>query len=281
MSRSLILLPRSVHFGVRTLSTTPHRPTGSRPQATPLSPPGSVNTTPQPTGPEAGPDPEHDSDHRKAHPYSLSEFSDATSLTPREGFWARHPFWSSVAAMLRLQKVPHSWYYRELVQRLEVAQMQSRLRQVHIDNLHQRFWRHTQTKGNPALPTSTAPALAQPAPATPPSQNSHVPFSSSSSTPQPGAAEADSIAFERSSVPAEEGSKTLELAPPPPSKNPPPQLTLMYHASLGARSEKERAYSRALLQDLLGNVFPASQFAWLRIWVPFVRRFEQVLGWGP
>lgn len=218
------------------------------------------------------PDSQNDSDKRKAHPYSLAEFSSPVLVTDESGL-GRHPFLSSIAGILRLRHVPHSWYYRELLQRLEVAEMQDRLRRVHSDAFHQRFWRDNNARFERDLHNF------QVNPPVPQAQLSHqevpaIESSTSDSVPPPADSQVASP-LEHQQVVSGSGVSAS------PDKRPVQPLSVFYEAWLGANTTRHRAYNRALLQDLLSNLRPAWDYAWLRIWARSVKQLERILGWGP
>lgn len=216
---------------------------------------------------QAGAQCEGDTDKRKAHPYSLSEFS---ILTPDQDV-PRHPFLSGMAGMLRLRQVPHSWYYRELVQRLEVAEMQSALRRVHSDAFHQRFWRDNNARYERDM------YLFQTNPPVPPAQLAQQKTLALEDAPAPSSVPAGETPVRAEASASASPSEIGSAAP----QRPPLPMSDFYQAWLGANTERHRAYNRALLTDLITGLRPAWNYAWLRIWTRTVKRAERTLGWGP
>lgn len=227
--------------------------TTASPACTPSPvPPARPRSQPQPSPlPHDG-----DSDHSKAHPYNVAEFRAPTELDEQTTFLTRHPVASGLAGLLRLRHVPHSWYYRDLVQRLEVAQMQDRLRTAQLDIFHQRFWNTRPLHVSLGAPSPLAQIPSAQPPPPPPA-------------PAPPAPPAD----------ADTHPQTAIATPPLPSVQPVGALDALFQSRMG--SARAREYNRALFKQLLPKLRPSWEFAWLRAWTKIVRRCERILGWGP
>ncbi|PWN40048.1 hypothetical protein IE81DRAFT_293964 [Ceraceosorus guamensis] len=191
-----------------------------------------------------------------SHPYSLSEFnsegtasfaspsssptssaSDQPRATSKLGAW-RRSFLSSPTASPNGRP---SYYYLDLLSRLEAAELRHRLNRARAEALTQRFWADNNLRFGAAqdafeLEMQIAKKVER--------ATRHVSPSSSS-------------AFATGSDDA---------------------LTPFYSSWLSANAARHRAYNALLWQHTIRDLAPAAVYQTLKVWARVVRRWERLLG---
>lgn len=194
---------------------------------------------------------------RAVHPYSLSEFS---SFTPSS---------SSSNKTNRRAGKPHTAYFNRLLERLEVAELEHRLRRVRSDVFHERFWTDNNSRFQGSLGEFQQELAAN--------RSTEVKDISDTQEGTPAASAKDeSLERSRPSKPQPQVSLSPSSTTTPKSDS----LAPFYGAWLSANSSRHQAYNRALIGGLFQNLGPAYRYETLRCWAGFVRRFERAMGRG-
>ncbi len=188
---------------------------------------------------------------QSSHPYSLSEFSSLSGEGQRAG--------SSSRLGKAAPKKPHSAYFNRILERLEAAELEHRLRRVRSDAFHERFWADNNVRFEGDMDGFRANLEAQTRGTAAPS--SEAPASDAQGRPQAGAQEAKALS------PEQKRANSDSLAP-------------FYTAWLTANASRHKAYNRALVGGLFRDLGPAFRYERLRWWAGLVRRAERMMGRG-
>ncbi|KDN36417.1 hypothetical protein K437DRAFT_260121 [Tilletiaria anomala UBC 951] len=219
------------------------------------------------------------------HPYSLSEFSSfaskTTSSLSKPQVFTSGP--NGTASRIGTRR-PHSQYFHRLLERLETAELEHKLRKIRQDAFHQRFWTDNNLRFQCSLKEYQFQLEAPETVASRSHGAEHLDptlLTASATVTSPSSAESSS-GGDAISQTLSKGSSSLVIASVTQKQQQLKSdgLAPFYTAWLSANSSRHKAYNRALVKGLFQGLGPAMRYESLRWWASAVRRMEKAMGRG-